>query len=656
MNPHCITARLWLGIGGLTCVLTSLAARPLLAAQDEDTVIVHGRVVDPVGQAVRDAKVFAACEGFDAPLSETRSGSDGTFEIAFRKSQFDVVEYSWDLATIVAAVAPGFPPAWAKWNHTDAAGEVTLTLANADTPIDGHILDLEGNPVRGAEVRVRHLEASVQDLKALNRDMSPKSGALFVERIPSLPGWVLGTAGAVKTGTNGRFRIAGLGSDRTANLGITRPGLARQGINVVTRQVEQQSQTFQNPVGVATSTTYGSSFDYTAAPGRAVGGTVRDAATNRPIQGVIVQTDYYSMNATTDERGRYRIDGLPKTRRVMLTAMPNDRQAYLMSDAAVPDAVGMGSVTVDFSLHPGVWITGKVTDGTTGKPIGGARIQYLPCLDNKFAVALPEYHRRGNALPGFIGRYHTQADGSYRVVGLPGPALVVALAKRGYRAGTGADQIKVPKAPPGWYQAFGLPSPGFYSALKEVNIPEGIKETAIDFQCDPGMTIHVSLVDPEGKPLTGVIALHHAPGTFERLKTAELDVVTLAPDEKRKLIFRHEDRKLARIVTVAPKDVPTGKITVKLEPLALLRGRFIGNDGQPVANVVLRAFPGFDGPSATTDADGRFELTILPGEELFLHGMKGPDNFVLDVDRSLIPPGTTRDLGDVHIKQPKMVQ
>jgi hypothetical protein len=307
MNPHSKRARLGLGVGAMSCLLVLVDTRPLLAVQDEDTLTLHGRVLDPAGQGVRDAKVFIACEGFDAPLSETPSGSDGTFEIAFRKSQFNVVEYSWDLATVVAAVAPGFPPAWTKWNHTNAAGEVILTFTTADTPIEGHILDLEGNPVRGAEVRIQHLEAAVRDLKALNRDMSPKSGALFVERIPALPGWVAGQA--VKTGADGRFRIAGLGSDRTANLGITGPGLARQSINVVARQVEQEPRTFQNPVGVATSTTYGSSFDYTAAPGRAVSGTARDAGTNQPIQGVIVQTDYYSIRTTTDELGRYKTTG-----------------------------------------------------------------------------------------------------------------------------------------------------------------------------------------------------------------------------------------------------------------------------------------------------------------------------------------------------------
>ena len=61
-----------------------------------------------------------------------------------------------------------------------------------------------------------------------------------------------------------------------------------------------------------------------------------------------------------------------------------------------------------------------------------------------------------------------------------------------------------------------------------------------------------------------------ARGDFEldECKTADLDVVTLAPDEERMVMIRHEGRRIGKVVRVRPGDDANGPVVVTLEPLA----------------------------------------------------------------------------------------
>jgi hypothetical protein len=181
-----------------------------------------------------------------------------------------------------------------------------------------------------------------------------------------------------------------------------------------------------------------------------------------------------------------------------------------------------------------------------------------------------------------------------------------------------------------------------------VNIPEGVEQTTLDMHCDPGATIHLSLVDPDNNPLDGVLVLHHSPGSpYRKLKTSTVDAIAFRPDEKRRLFFFQNDRKLGRIITLGMDDAPNGRIKIKLEPFSNITGRLIGADGQPMANAAIQGFP-FELPVSNTDAEGRFQMPILPGEPYNLRGFKDGDEFSTDVQNLALAPGATKDLGDVH--------
>ena len=62
-------------------------------------------------------------------------------------------EFPWLVAT-----APGFGPGWVRGAFKAAAsGELTVRLVEDGPPIEGRIVDLEGRPVAGAQVKVERL-------------------------------------------------------------------------------------------------------------------------------------------------------------------------------------------------------------------------------------------------------------------------------------------------------------------------------------------------------------------------------------------------------------------------------------------------------------------------------------------------------------------
>src|SRR5262249_38288657 len=127
---------------------------------------------------------------------------------------------------------------------------------------------------------------------------------------------------------------------------------------------------------------FGPTFDLVTAATRAVEGTVRDAATGKPLAGMRVSTlvGYDSpVMATTDAQGRYRLAGLPKRGEYLLLAAPPAGSGYLSGGARPKDAEGLKPLTADVVLARGITVTGRLFDKATGKGVpGGLRFAPLP--------------------------------------------------------------------------------------------------------------------------------------------------------------------------------------------------------------------------------------------------------------------------------------
>src|SRR5262249_44552203 len=151
-----------------------------------------------------------------------------------------------------------------------------------------------------------------------------------------------------------------------------------------------------------------------------------------------------SLQTKSDKQGRFRLAGMPKGAGNIIIFVPNDEQPYLMQELDVPDRPGAGPVTVEIALEPGVWIEGKLNEKATGKPVAEAWLHYIPFLANKFAQQHPSFDRNRNTNgTAFQQRFKTKSDGSFKLVGLPGRAIVGAIVhEKRYLQGVGAEAIE----------------------------------------------------------------------------------------------------------------------------------------------------------------------------------------------------------------------
>ena len=279
------------------------------------------------------------------------------------------------------------------------------------------------------------------------------------------------------------------------------PTIAYRELNVVTRRVEQiAARGFISRYGPGFETVYGADFTFAAAPGRPVEGTVRDAETGLPMPAVEITSDSFAgtnnvgvrdLKTKTDSEGRFRLIGFGKGPGNKIVAVPSDDQPYFMREASIPDPPGFAPVPIEIKLHRGIWINGKVTDKASGQPVPGVRLHYLPFLKNKFTHDIPEFNENGfvDAALGFQNRYNTGQDGTYRIVGLPGPSIIGAEALSPlYREGGGSETIKGMNDSGHFETYFNPVNPGksWPTAMKEIDPPAQAEVVHLDLELETG--------------------------------------------------------------------------------------------------------------------------------------------------------------------------
>src|SRR5262249_39336645 len=126
-----------------------------------DSVAVSGRVVDPEGKPVAGAKVFFA-RGILAhrdppppPPPAVTSAADGRFRLRVSRTGYpeEYMKAQWMRGAVVA-LGKGFGFGWAGADSAEKLTDVTVRLGK-DVPIEGRVLDLQGQPVAGVRVSPR---------------------------------------------------------------------------------------------------------------------------------------------------------------------------------------------------------------------------------------------------------------------------------------------------------------------------------------------------------------------------------------------------------------------------------------------------------------------------------------------------------------------
>jgi protocatechuate 3,4-dioxygenase beta subunit len=642
-----------------------------------DVVKVRGTVLGPDGGPLAGARIsvlhsaFVNAVGTWRQIATATTRLDGAFELVYRRSQYGTkvneVDQRGEIKFLVEADSYAFAVTY--FMEIDAAKPLVFKLVR-DFPIRGRVLDLQGQPIAGTSVTVAEIyEGNQGSLGSwLEQVRTGKSRWIIGRQKPGpvrmrfkSPPRNRDDAWAV-TDREGRFEIRGIAAECHATLALRGESVAFQRLEVVTRQMptlKGQQDGATNPVDPV----YGADFTCVASPGRPIEGTVRDAASGKPLAGVRVQVwrfaqpgigRQWDLVALTDEKGHYRLAGLSFGTGNRLLLSPSDEHPYLVRTVGVPDWRESGPKTFDVELHRGLWITGRATDKVTGKPVV-AQFYYLPFLENPFANRLPEFLDGNGA--GQQDRYRTHPDGSFRLVGLPGRAIVGARATGGvrYRAGVGASAIagmdKEGRFPTfrNSIQASRLS----LDVLKEINPREGVDEVKCDLILDPGQTIHVALVDQRGKPVERAMIQGVAAVDPARPKPAKFDLIGFAAGDKRPVMIYHEKLRIGKFFLFEYTDRTPQSMTVTLEPCAVIRGRVVDRDGIGVkAGVSGSPRPGGDFWPRTepvdTQSDGKFECVVPPGCRYALSAVTRVDRTW--VDDISVEAGKTTDVGDVKIE------
>ncbi len=663
-----------------------VAPDPAPAPKAEDRVAVAGRVVGPDGRGVVGARVYSRLDWREESPDgrvEPRAvaGPDGRFRFEIDRvvDEGAARQMLWGGGGRFLAVAEGFGPAWG--DPAEGGGELTLKLAPDDLPIEGRVVDLEGRPVAGAVVRVvgigepksgGNLDAWIAAARADREPWYRINNDLL--RSAWFRGGDLGPKAT--SDADGRFRLVGVGRERIADLEIEGPTIRAYRSYALTRAMPDLSvRVFPlaeaaggNPDFRIRDTFHGRSFTQAAAPTRPIVGTVRDARTGAPIGGVAVRSyklaDWPIYNTglvqtTADDRGRFRLVGMPRGEGNQIAVLAPGGGAYLGRIVDLPEGPpGFDAQAVDVRLERGIPIRGRVIDRATGKPVR-ALVRFHTFKDNP-------------ALKGVTGLQwdlqpdRIEPDGSYRVVGIPGRGLLSAQAGEvgGFLHASNNRPEASAKLSMGTEPMF---APELIRGFAQLDLAEGTAEVVRDLTVDSGRDLLGRAVGPDGRAVQGcrfsdanlkegdawrtleggTFAIRVASSPDPEGDRAQAALFGPDPVPTRTLLFRDEARKLAGSILVRG-DEP-GPLVVPLAPWAGARGRLIDAEGRPRAGVELRviAADAAEVPARVeTDADGRFRLEgLIPGAPHWILEGSG-DRTVAD---GLTPrAGDDLDLGEVR--------
>ncbi|HEY7326460.1 MAG TPA: sigma-70 family RNA polymerase sigma factor [Gemmataceae bacterium] len=662
--------------------------------EQSETRTVSGRVLDPDGKPVQGARLYWPRVPKTEPKSEedieipqrATTDADGRFRFELPRSD---IRSDWNL-TLVAA-SDGFGVDAVELPKGDSPAEVTLRLVK-DQPIEGRIVNTEGKPLAGVQVRALELSTTQSGnlddfLTAWKQEWRLAFGQLSRHMSVLLP--LDGKASNAVTDKDGRFRIRGAGSERLVKLSVSSPGFGHEILHIINRAgfnaapvnkavldriPAELRQPGQPPL------LYGPKVEYVAPASRRIEGTVREAGSGNPVAGITIHCGFgYSdgVEAVSDKDGRYKLEGIPKMKQYLLNAWPPEGSAWLGTGARRDDEEGLRPFQINFTVTRGIVVSGRVLDRTTGKGVQGG-IRFVPIAGNKFA-GRPGYdsYNYDRTVRG------VKADGRFQLPIIPGPGVLMVQVYGNEKANGGLevnpykqaefdaqDRKHVKLTEDGedrFFTSIG-DSIEFLSSenvVKYLDLAPDAGTAKCDLFVDRGTTRTIQIEDPEGKPLTGttLAGMTAMWPKVSTIKDANCTIFALDPKKPRSLFFFHSGRNLAGSLMVRGDDKEP--LTVRLVPVGSMTGRLLDREGQPIAGAFVDLNPP-DGvarelyrhlnqrrPQIRTDKDGRFRIDGIVPDVKFMLSISQGRTFLVGEPRiglRQVKPGQTLDLGAIRVK------
>jgi hypothetical protein len=435
------------------------------------------------GRPVARAHLSLATDAWASAVERGANDADGSYRIVlpeetFRRN-FTPSSTSPRVQIALIATAEGFGSGWKQLEAGERDGRPAMQpeyahdhhLA-ADRPIAGRVVDTDGKPVSGAIVEVQRIwtvasgdwKPILDEFKKLDID---KIWYGFSCDYPSGSWAVLPT---VTSGSDGRFRLAGVGRDRMIDLRVAGPGIRPTKLSVMTvdnvadiaRALREKYPRKRGPNGFF-YTNYNTPMNVTHAVmifdpsptieverGQTVSGVVRNARTGEPMPRMrlaVTSRSAGSGQINADERGRYRGTREDHESSIWVYAMSDEPDRYLSTVREFNEAKGLGEIVADFKIEPGVMITGRVLEAGSDRPIVSSlrwdchvqghvvagRVEYFPLSTKTALRATPTGLYFADPPLGQNRSASTwiEGHGRFRIVVPPGPGVLLIQAAPG---------------------------------------------------------------------------------------------------------------------------------------------------------------------------------------------------------------------------------
>jgi protocatechuate 3,4-dioxygenase beta subunit len=573
--------------------------------------VITGTVTDDAGRPIAGADVWAPGPGGE-PVA-AKSAQDGTFRLG--------VESDPQTGWVVLATAPGLATAIVH-GASGSAGRVELKLG-PEAPVHGRLLDEEGRPVAGADIRLCFA-----------------SGPSPIH---------------YQTDPEGRFTLGHVARDGEARMRVEGAGFLTW----------TSDQTRARAIGGMVQ----EYVIYLVPPSTIEGTVARDGTPVAGVQVYALETPparsqdppAASDRATTDANGRYRLARLRPG--VYTVSILEAGGLVALARENVWVALRQQVRGIDFALAEAGAIEGRCIDEETGEGVPGATVA-------GYGPARP----RGGSEPFTTetdqdGWYHLPAPAGENTVEYIGRAPDYPYLRRPVYAPPGKLQrcdVLVPEG--GVVVAPDIPLRG-EEPIRVVVVDQG-GVPAADVAVLPSVPYGASpvMTDAEGGCILRGIP-RAEPGERKALRGTTIEE---GPDgfplpEHVLLIAYDAQRHLAGKTTLPPEPT-TEPATIRLEASATITFRFVDGDGRPVAGLgfstcvavpeglsPLVPLPGLVG---TSGADGVLRVDALANLPPSSHPMgfslhRVLDRLVVFLDREWgaikLLPGEVRDFGDVRV-------
>jgi RNA polymerase sigma factor (sigma-70 family) len=652
------------------------------------TVQVEGRVFGPDGKPKVGAKLLLLGEDKITELGV--SAADGRFTVTVPKE-------AKDRYLIAQADETGID--FLNIFQSDLKKPVEFRLVK-DHVVRGRIVNTEGKPAAGVRVAVDNLGVypnnSLDSFLAIWKKQQNVNSGLpnGVKHIWEGAGALL----AATTDADGRFVLRCTGAERLVSLRLNGGGIADAEVWVVNRRgfdpkpyneavLNNSSPRAIKDFGI-TWRLYAPDLSIVAEAGKPIRGVVKDVENGKGLPGVRVRLSRVNNSnlvrtipeTRTDAQGRYEIRGARKAKRYMLEVASDSSTGYMACQVWTEDTFGYDPITVDIGVKKGVIVTGKVIDQSTGKLVPGwAMADALS--GNPFVKEYPKF----GSSAWVLGGERTAKDGTFRIVTVPGPVLL--MGGRGpdsewYKPGGNIEtmQYKQPSADAKYPQYFRQnPDGTAYHSYRGTNFLSGnfckvleIKagETIVkqDIVLERASAVAVKIEDAEGRPLDGVWATGISHKNWlppVLIPDDSCSAYGVEAGKPRLMVFYQPGKKLASAFTLRGNEKqPVG---AKLRAAGAVKGRLFDEDGKPLAGVAVDVHYRdreaeevheviHKAKQIATDATGAFTLDeLIPELKFELSFRLGKRRFECETKPAeatiQVKPGACRDVGAITVKR-----